>query len=165
MMKAGVAARGPFHTVDRTLFVDLLRGMAAPDGLLVEQSPEGLQKIGEEGECITETHDFYAVFATLDEYRIVYGSPTLGTKPIDQTIAPGQTIWFTLGLWPQLDERWGSQQIDCFPPSIDHRLAHDALSRQTRLGCLTAGRLQCDPRLCPRGLSLPAFPSSGSSIS
>jgi ATP-dependent Lhr-like helicase len=99
--------RGPFRTVDRTLFVELLRGMAAPDVRLVEQSPEGLLMIGEEGEHVTETHDFYAVFATPEEYRIVHGSRTLGTKPMDQTIAPGQTMIFAGRRWRivEVDDR------------------------------------------------------------
>jgi ATP-dependent Lhr-like helicase len=99
--------RGPFRTVDRALFVELLRGMAAPDVRLVEQSPEGLLMIGEEGERVTETHDFYAVFATPDEYRIVHGSRTLGTKPMDQTIAPGQTLIFAGRRWRivEVDDR------------------------------------------------------------
>lgn len=99
--------RGPFRTVDRSLFVEILKGMAAPDVRLVEQSPEGLLMIGEEGERITETHDFYAVFATPDEYRIVHGSRTLGTKPMDQTIAPGQTMIFAGRRWRivEVDDR------------------------------------------------------------
>ncbi len=73
--------------------------MAAPDTRLVEQSPEGLLMIGEEGERITATHDFYAVFATPEEYRVVHGTRTLGTKPMDQTVAPGQTMIFAGRRW------------------------------------------------------------------
>lgn len=81
--------------------------MAAPDVHLVEQSPEGLLMVGEEGERITETHDFYAVFATPEEYRVVHGTRTLGTKPMDQTIAPGQTMIFAGRRWRivEVDDR------------------------------------------------------------
>ncbi len=81
--------------------------MAAPDTRLVEQSPEGLLMIGEEGERITETHDFYAVFATPEEYRVVHGTRTLGTKPMDRTVAPGQTMIFAGRRWRivEVDDR------------------------------------------------------------
>ncbi len=91
--------RGPFWTVTRPLFADLLRSMAAPDNRLIEQSPEGLLMIGEGGERITEAHDFYAVFATPVEYRIVHESRTLGTKPMDVSLAPGQTMIFAGRRW------------------------------------------------------------------
>ncbi len=91
--------RGPFWTVSKPVFADLLRAMARPQARLIEQSPDGLLMIGEQGEAIAEAHDFYAVFATPVEYRIVHAGRTLGTKPMDVVVAPGQTMIFSGRRW------------------------------------------------------------------
>jgi ATP-dependent Lhr-like helicase len=168
--------RGPFRTVDRNLFVELLRGMAAPDVRLVEQSPEGLLMIGEEGEHITETHDFYAVFATPDEYRIVHGSRTLGTKPMDQTIAPGQTMIFAGRRWRIVDVDDRARVVTvkpakkALPPAFggDWAGVHDRIVETMRaiLGADqtypyldgTAAKLLADARAAWRDLGLTTTP-------
>ncbi|WP_421405408.1 hypothetical protein [Agrobacterium fabrum] len=65
--------------MDRAIFANLLRCMASEENKLIEQSPEGLMMIGEFGESITEAHDFYPVFATEREYRIMHDARMLGT--------------------------------------------------------------------------------------
>lgn len=97
--------RGPFWTVDKDSFAHLLRAMASTEHRLIEQSPEGLLMVGAGGEKITEAHDFYAVFNTPDEYRIVHGTRTLGTRPIDGTVTAGQSLIFA-------GRRWLIQKID-----------------------------------------------------
>lgn len=91
--------RGPFRTVDRDLYVELLRCMASGPKPLVEQSPDGLLMLGPGGERLTAGHEFYAVFATPEEYRVVHGERTLGTLPLEQMILPGQTIIFAGRRW------------------------------------------------------------------
>ena len=95
--------RGPFKTVDRSTFADLLRCMASQDNRLIEQSPEGLLMVGEMGERITESHEFYPVFATEREYRILHETRVLGTYPISSPVAPGETIIFSGRRWKILE--------------------------------------------------------------
>ncbi|MER8523543.1 DEAD/DEAH box helicase [Mesorhizobium sp. M1076] len=99
--------RGPFRAVDKTLFAELLRCMATPENQLIEQSPEGLLMIGETGEKITESHEFYAVFATEREYRIINDARTLGTYPLSSPLARGETIIFAGRRWQviEIDDR------------------------------------------------------------
>lgn len=95
--------RGPFKTVDRPTFADLLRCMASQENRLIEQSPEGLLMIGEMGERITESHEFYPVFATEREYRILHEARVLGTYPVSSPVAPGETIIFSGRRWKILE--------------------------------------------------------------
>ncbi|ACL62641.1 DEAD/DEAH box helicase [Methylobacterium nodulans] len=98
---------GPFRNVSRDLFVEVLRSMARPEAELVEMSPDGLLMLGPRGERLTAGHDFFAVFQSPEEYRIVEGSRPLGTVPLDTTLAPGQTIIFAGRRWciETVDER------------------------------------------------------------
>jgi ATP-dependent helicase Lhr and Lhr-like helicase len=97
--------RGAFVTVDKPLFIALLKAMASPERRLIEQSSDGLLMIGAGGERLTESYEFYTVFATEQEYRVIDGSRTLGTYPISITVAPGQTIIFA-------GRRWRIERID-----------------------------------------------------
>lgn len=91
--------RGPFRTVDRTIFADLLRCMASAENKLIEQSPDGLLMIGANGEKITESHEFYPVFATEREYRIMHEARVLGTYPLTSVIKSGETLIFAGRRW------------------------------------------------------------------
>lgn len=95
--------RGPFRTIDKVLFADLLRCMASAENKLIEQSPDGLLMIGETGEKITESHEFYPVFATEREYRIVHEARVLGSYPLDSAIKTGETLIFAGRRWLILD--------------------------------------------------------------
>lgn len=95
--------RGPFRTVDRNLFAELLRCMGTPENKLIEQSPDGLLMIGEFGERITESHEFYPVFSTEREYRIIHETRVLGTYPLSSPVAPGETMIFSGRRWKILE--------------------------------------------------------------
>lgn len=95
--------KGPFKSVDRPLFADLLRCMAAAENKLIEQSPDRLLMIGENGEKITESHEFYPVFVTEREYRIVHETRTLGTYPLSSPLARGETLIYAGRRWKILD--------------------------------------------------------------
>ncbi|ACS39432.1 DEAD/DEAH box helicase [Methylorubrum extorquens] len=98
--------RGPFRNVGRDLFVEVLRAIARPEASLVEMSPDGLLMLGRAGERLAAGYDFYAVFQVDEEYRVVVaGGKTLGTVPLDTTLAPGQTIIFN-------GRRWRVESID-----------------------------------------------------
>lgn len=91
--------RGPFKRVDPALFARLLRRMGHPEVALIEQSPDGTLLLGAAGERIVEHYSFYAVFETPDEYRVLFGSRTLGTIPIVTPLAPDMTIIFAGRRW------------------------------------------------------------------
>ena len=94
-----LCGRGPFQTVSRELFARLLRVMGHPERELISMSPDGLLMIGRKGEFLAESYEFYAVFETPEEYRIVHGTKTLGTYPVENMLAPGQTIIFAGRRW------------------------------------------------------------------
>ncbi len=91
--------RGHFQTVDRDLYAELLRCMASGPKPLIEQSSDGLLMLGPGGERLTAGHEFYAVFASPEEYRVIHGERTLGTLPLEQLVLPGQTIIFAGRRW------------------------------------------------------------------
>lgn len=88
---------GPFRNIDLTDFKSLLRHMGA-HGLLT-QLASGEMVIGAEGEKLTNHYTFYAVFNTPEEFRIVTGSRTLGTIPVDSPLLPDQHIIFGGRRW------------------------------------------------------------------
>jgi ATP-dependent Lhr-like helicase len=59
--------------------------------------------LGSEGERITNSYTFYAVFKTPEEFRIVAGSKTLGTLPVDSLILKEQHIIFGGRRWKVTD--------------------------------------------------------------
>ncbi|MBA0213266.1 DEAD/DEAH box helicase [Pectobacterium brasiliense] len=88
---------GPFRNIDLTDFKTLLRHMGGY-GLLT-QLASGEMVIGAEGEKLTNHYTFYAVFNTPEEFRIVTGSRTLGTVPVDSPLLPDQHIIFGGRRW------------------------------------------------------------------
>ncbi|GJE19551.1 DEAD/DEAH box helicase [Methylobacterium marchantiae] len=98
--------RGPFRNIDRASFVKVLRAIARPEAALIEMSPDGLLMLGRVGERLVAGYEFYAVFQTPEEYRVVVvGGKPLGTMPLNATLAPGQTIIFN-------GRRWRLETID-----------------------------------------------------
>jgi ATP-dependent Lhr-like helicase len=102
-----LCSRGPFKTVDRGLFAELLRCMASPENRLIEQSSDRSLMIGEVGEKITESHEFYPVFVTEREYRIIHETRMLGTYPLTSPLASGETLIFAGRRWRilEIDDR------------------------------------------------------------
>lgn len=95
--------RGPFKSVDKGLFAELLRCMASPENRLIEQAPDGLLMVGQGGEKLTETHEFYPVFATEREYRIMTDGRVLGSYPLESAIKRGETLIFAGRRWLVLE--------------------------------------------------------------
>lgn len=88
---------GPFRNIDLADFKSLLKHMGVC-GLLT-QLASGEVVIGAEGEKLTNHYTFYAVFNTPEEFRIVTGSRTLGTVPVDSPLLAGQHIIFGGRRW------------------------------------------------------------------
>lgn len=97
--------RGPFRHVDRDTFAQLLRCMAGAEVPLVEMSREGELMLGKGGEQLAYGHEFYAVFETPLDYRILHGLRQLGVLPLDHIVAPGQTLIFG-------GRRWRVKEVD-----------------------------------------------------
>ncbi len=88
---------GPFKQVSNQIFMELLREMGRKE--LIVQSSDGLLLHGKLGEKIVNHYDFYAVFSTSNEYRIVNGSRTLGTLPIISPLQVGSFLIFGGRRW------------------------------------------------------------------
>lgn len=91
--------RGPFRSVSRAMFAQLLRQIGSTDVALLEQAPDGILLLGKVGERIVEHYSFYAVFQTPQEYRIITEHETLGTLPVSTILKPRQTIIFSGRRW------------------------------------------------------------------
>jgi ATP-dependent Lhr-like helicase len=94
---------GPFHLVNRTLLVRLLRAMAAAD--LIVQSTDGMLLLGQVGERIVNHYSFYPAFATPEEWSLVADGRHLGALPIDQPL-------FVDGLLIFAGRRWKITAVD-----------------------------------------------------
>ena len=90
---------GVFDAVEPALFRSVLRRMGEPKVGLIEQAPDGTLMLGKNGEHLTSGHDFFAVFATPDEYRIIHRARTLGQLAIDAPLCDGDLIIFGGKRW------------------------------------------------------------------
>lgn len=90
---------GPFQSVSARDYAALLRAMAATPPALIEQSSDGVLLLGPLGERLTDSHEFFAVFATDDEYRIVTDAVALGTVPIFNPLQVGDYLTFAGRRW------------------------------------------------------------------
>lgn len=95
--------QGPFQKTTSAHFKSLLSQMGSTQ--LITQLGSGQLVLGILGERIVGHYTFYAVFKTPEEYRIVAGSKTLGTLPVDSLIMPNQHIIFG-------GRRWLVQRVD-----------------------------------------------------
>ncbi|RZP74784.1 DEAD/DEAH box helicase [Vibrio vulnificus] len=94
---------GPFQKVGVDDFKGLLVHMGNTN--LITQLGNGELVLGILGERITSHYSFYAVFKTPEEYRVINGTKTLGTLPIDSLVLVGQNIVFG-------GKRWKVNDID-----------------------------------------------------
>lgn len=86
-------------------YADLLRCATAPQTKLIEQAPDGTLMLGERGEQIVQSRDFYALFQGEAEWRLVVGPKVLGTIPISNVVATGNLVLFA-------GRRWRIEEID-----------------------------------------------------
>ncbi|MDJ0390090.1 DEAD/DEAH box helicase [Roseomonas sp. E05] len=133
---------GPFASVKPPLFMDLLRSMGGPDAKLIEQAPDGVLMLGEAGERLAGSRDFFALFTSSDEWRIVTGGRSLGSIPISSPVMAGNLIVFAGRRWivREVDEptriitvdphKGGTPPTfeDSTPEPVDDRLAAEMLA-------------------------------------
>jgi ATP-dependent helicase Lhr and Lhr-like helicase len=94
---------GPFAAVTPAHFSRVLRAIGSPEARLIEQAPDGTLLLGETGERLVAHHDFYAVFQTPEEYRVICDGKELGTLPIVTVLIPEMSIIFSGRRWQILD--------------------------------------------------------------
>lgn len=132
---------GPFDTVGPADFADLLRGMARSEPALIEQAPDGSIMLGPLGERLTSSRDFYANFASDEEWRIVHRDKTLGTLPIVNALAIGSIISFAGRRWRAIGVDDRAKLVEVEPhrarriPKFERASGepvHDRLARKMR---------------------------------
>lgn len=96
-----LCVQGPFKEISVQNFKQLLSHMGKVQ--LIQQLNSGELVLGIEGERITNSYTFYAVFKTPEEFRIVAGSKTLGRLPVDSLILKDQHIIFGGRRWKVTD--------------------------------------------------------------
>lgn len=139
---------GPFRAISSNDYIALLRHMASDEVQLIEQSPDGLVMLGEQGEKLVAGRDFYAVFQTDEEWRLVANGRTLGTIPLSNVIAVGALLVFGGQRWrvAAVDDRSKVLEVVAHRagrlPKFDRRAVeplHDRLVAEMRSVYLEAG--------------------------
>ena len=110
-----LCATYPLSVITPQDFADLLRGMANPATGLIEQAPDGAVMLGAMGERLTQGRDFYAIFETDQEWRLVASGRTLGTIPLSNVVAPGSLIAFAGRRWKVMTVDDRSKVLDVTP--------------------------------------------------
>jgi ATP-dependent helicase Lhr and Lhr-like helicase len=92
---------GPFAGLKPRQLAALLREMGRRE--LVVQDSSGTLLLGQLGERLVGSHDFYAAFASSEEWQIVQDGRALGTLPIDSPVFEGMCIIFGGRRWKILN--------------------------------------------------------------
>ncbi|MDE1148192.1 MAG: DEAD/DEAH box helicase [Azospirillaceae bacterium] len=131
---------GPFSLVPGPLYADLLRALGRPDRALIEQSPDGTLLLGQVGERLVDHYDFYSVFKSSEEYRVVHAGTTLGTLPVINPLTEGMTIIFSGRRWRVMAVVAQEKLIEVLPSAAGRPPAfaggggdlHDTIVREMR---------------------------------
>lgn len=138
---ANLCRQGPFTAIEKGDFAVLLQGLGQGEAPLIEQGADGLIMLGLGGERLTDSREFYANFATDEEWRLVHAGRTLGTLPIVNALTMGSIIGFAGRRWraTSVDDRAKVVDVEAhragLPPKFD-RLGrepiHDRLAAEMR---------------------------------
>ncbi|WP_018990863.1 DEAD/DEAH box helicase [Aromatoleum toluclasticum] len=129
---------GAFEGFDRDDFVLLLRHMGEKQ--LLTQDSSGLLLHGEVGEKLVNHYEFYAAFASDEEFRLQCEGRTLGSLPVSHPLVPSQRIIFAGRRWRVLDVDTEKKVIVVTPdkggapPSFDGggAMVHDVVRQEMR---------------------------------
>jgi ATP-dependent Lhr-like helicase len=94
---------GPFSSIAPADFASLLRHLASEEIKFVEQAPDGILMLAEQGELTVQSRNFFAVFESAEEWRLVVGQRTLGTLPISTPVHKDGLVVFAGQRWVILD--------------------------------------------------------------
>lgn len=104
---------GPFARVDQSRYASMLRSLGARD--LVTQTHDGQLVLGLTGERLVNHYDFYAAFSSAEEYRLVTGSTTLGSLPVDVPLLQGMHLVFAGRRWVVVDVDTNRKVVEVAP--------------------------------------------------
>jgi len=136
-----LAGPGPFASISPETFKALLRGMAATDPPLLEQAADNTLMLGPLGERLTDSFEFFAVFMSSEEFRIVAQGRPLGTISIQNAFGPNDYIVFSGQRWRVIavDDRTRIIEVEVAPagrvPQFDGKEAgalHDEVVAKMR---------------------------------
>ncbi|MBY3433787.1 DEAD/DEAH box helicase [Rhizobium laguerreae] len=99
-----ICSAGPLSVVSQSEYVALLRHMMHAEKL-VEQAPDGTVMLGVKGERIVGAKDFFAIFETDEEWRLVADGKSIGTLPMTNMAKAGSYIAFA-------GQRWKIEAVD-----------------------------------------------------
>jgi ATP-dependent Lhr-like helicase len=95
---------GVFPNVSVDLYRAVLRRMAHPDVALLEQAPDGTLLPGRVGEAIAASYEFFAVFMTDKEFKVVTDRGiSLGNIPISNPVVVDQLMILAGRRWQVID--------------------------------------------------------------
>jgi ATP-dependent Lhr-like helicase len=148
-----LVVNGPFAGLMPRELAVLLREMGRRE--LVVQDSSGALLLGQLGERLVGSHDFYAAFASSEEWQIVQDGRALGTLPIDSPVFEGMCIIFGGRRWKILnvcaepavltvapDPSGRPPMFDSGRPMVHERIRFEMrkiLEEDTDIGFLDAG--------------------------
>lgn len=143
---------GPFASVTSADFVELLRHVASKEVGLVEQAPDGTLMLGARGEPLVQAKEFYALFESGPEWKLVVGARPLGTIPLTNVVAVGNLVVFAGRRWQieGVDERRKVLQV------VPHKGGRVPVFER-RQGEASHDRLVAEMREVYRSDDVPAF--------
>lgn len=137
-LHATLGKRGPFRCVSMSLYAQVLRSMGAAQ--FIEQTDGNLLVLGEQGERIVDSYEFYAVFESSEEFKVIHGSTPIGSICVDIDAQPGKHIILGGRRWVIIDIERNSKFITVrpspagMPPTFDpselgdiHPRIHEAM--------------------------------------
>lgn len=104
---------GPFAGIGPPEFAALLRAMGAKD--LVKQDEDGTLVLGLTGERIVNKYEFYAVFVSPEEWRLMWGGRALGTMPLVDPLSDDSFVVFGGKRWKVVGVEEARRIIDVVP--------------------------------------------------
>jgi len=135
----GLCESGPFRSVPVATYLKLLRAMGSSEAKLIEQAPDGLLMLGEVGERLVASRDFFALFESGEEWRLVTGGRNLGSLPLTTAVAVDNLITFAGRRWVVVGVDEKSHVIEVRPheggrlPKFEGRAVepmHDRLAQE-----------------------------------
>jgi ATP-dependent Lhr-like helicase len=102
-LMATLGGPGPFSEISEQTVKALLNEMANTEPPLIEQAGDQTLMLGKLGEQIAERYEFFAVFKTTEEFRIVTKGKTLGTVSIANAFGPDDYIVFAGQRWKVIE--------------------------------------------------------------
>ncbi|MBT2534506.1 DEAD/DEAH box helicase [Arthrobacter sp. ISL-48] len=112
-LHSALCEAGPFHHVDQTMFIRLLRNLGTEE--IIMQTSDGTLLPGTKGERLINHYSFYSAFQTAEEYRLVSSGRTLGSIPIEHPVVEGGLLIFAGRRWRVLGVDASSKVINLGP--------------------------------------------------